>query len=234
MANFQTHFNTASFVSAIGSGTMFYSGLVDKPEATLLFVGGIIGGILPDIDSNNSTPTKIMQYVFANLTSFFVLFNYIGEYPIGNLLLIWLGTFGGVILLFQIFKKITIHRGMFHSIPAGLIFWFGFSLIFYYIFQFHYLMSWYFGMFVFMGYLVHLLLDEIYSVDIKGKRIKKSFGTALKFWNKDIKSVILFYLLIIVLFWQMPQKESFINSWGKFDIITTYYKLLRKYKNDNI
>ena len=158
MANFQMHFNTASFVSAVGGGTMFYSGLVDKPEATLLFIGGIIGGILPDIDSDNSTPTRIMQYVFANLISFFVLFNYIGIYPILNLLLIWLGTFGGVMLLFQGFNKITSHRGMFHSIPAGLIFWFSFSLLFYYLFNYNYLISWYFGMFIFLGYLVHLIL----------------------------------------------------------------------------
>jgi hypothetical protein len=119
---------------------------------------------------------------------------------------------------------------MFHSIPAGLIFWFSFSLLFYYVFKFNYIVSWYFGMFVFMGYLVHLTLDEVYSVDIKGQRIKKSFGTALKFWNKDLKSVIFFYILVIGLFWQMPNKQAFFNSWTKFDIIATYHKILRKYK----
>ena len=75
MANFTTHFNVAAFISAVGAGTMFYSGFVDKPEATLLFAGGVIGGILPDIDSNNSTPTKIMQYVFSNFFSFFPSFS---------------------------------------------------------------------------------------------------------------------------------------------------------------
>ena len=229
MANFQTHFNVASFVSAVGAGTMYYSGLVDKPEATLLFAGGIIGGILPDIDSDNSTPTKIMQYIFANLVSFFVLFKYIGVYPIGNLLLIWIASFLSVMGLFYLFKKFTSHRGMFHSIPAGLVFWFSFSLLFYYVFHYNYLISWYFGMFVFLGYITHLTLDEIYSVDISGARMKKSFGTALKLWSKDIKSNILFYSLIIVLFYFMPQKQLFINSFTKFDIITTYHKLLRKY-----
>lgn len=37
---------------------------------------------------------------------------------------------------------------------------------------------------MFVGYLVHLLLDEIYSVDITGRRLKASFGTALKFFDK--------------------------------------------------
>ena len=230
MANFQTHFNVASFVSAVGAGTMYYSGLVDKPEATLLFAGGIIGGILPDIDSDNSTPTKIMQYIFANLISFFVLFKYIGVYPIGNLLLIWIGSFLSVMGLFYLFKKFTSHRGMFHSIPAGLVFWFSFSLLFYYVFHYNYLISWYFGMFVFFGYLTHLVLDEIYSVDISGARIKKSFGTAFKFFNKDYKTVAIFYLLAGVLFFIMPYKHQFINSFTNFDIMTTYNKLLRNVK----
>ena len=33
------------------------------------------------------------------------------------------------------------------------------------------------------GFLSHLLLDEIYSVDCHGLRLKKSFGTALKLWG---------------------------------------------------
>ena len=230
MANFQTHFNVAAFGSAVGAGTMYYAGLVDKADATLLFAGGIIGGILPDIDSDNSTPTKIMQYVFANLISFFVLFKYIGMYPILNLLLIWIGSFMIVMGGFILFNKFTSHRGMFHSIPAGLIFWFAFSLLFYYIFKFDYLVSWYFGMFVFFGYLIHLTLDEIYSIDVAGRRIKKSFGSALKLWSKDIKSTILFYAVAIILFYFMPYKKQFIDSFYKFDIMTTYHKLLRKYR----
>ena len=227
MANFNTHFNVAAFTSAVGAGTMYYSGFIDKPEATLLFAGGILGGILPDIDSDNSTPTKIMQYIFANLISFFVLFKYIGIYPIGNLILIWIGSFIVTMGIFHIFNKFTIHRGMFHSIPAGFVFWFSFSLLFYYIFKYNAIFSWYFGMFVFIGYITHLVLDEIYSVDLSGARMKKSFGTALKFFNKDYKTVFVFYLLAILLFVLMPYKKSFLHSWTNFSIITTYNKLLR-------
>jgi len=230
LANFQTHFNVASFVSAVGAGTIYYSGLVDKSDATLLFTGGIIGGILPDIDSDNSTPTKIMQYIFANLISFFILFKYIGHYPIGNLILIWLLSFIGSLFLFHLFNKFTSHRGMFHSIPAGLIFWFSFSLLFYYVFKFNYLISWYFGMFIFLGYITHLVLDEIYSVDLSGGKIKKSFGTAFKLWSKDKTSTLIFYIVMLVLFFMMPYKKTFYNSFTKFDIITTYHKLLRKYQ----
>jgi hypothetical protein len=33
---------------------------------------------------------------------------------------------------------------------------------------------------LFIGFLTHLVLDEIYSVDVMDVHIKKSFGTALK------------------------------------------------------
>jgi hypothetical protein len=33
------------------------------------------------------------------------------------------------------------------------------------------------------GYIVHLVLDEIYSVDVYNERIKASFGTALKLYD---------------------------------------------------
>ena len=36
-----------------------------------------------------------------------------------------------------------------------------------------------------MGYLMHLVLDEAYSVDFNNKRIKRSFGTALSLFKKN-------------------------------------------------
>ncbi len=37
-----------------------------------------------------------------------------------------------------------------------------------------------------LGYLTHLLLDELWSLQLRGRpRIKQSFGTALKLWSRD-------------------------------------------------
>ena len=36
---------------------------------------------------------------------------------------------------------------------------------------------------MFVGFLTHLILDEMYSVDVYDTRIKASFGTALKFYD---------------------------------------------------
>ena len=35
---------------------------------------------------------------------------------------------------------------------------------------------------VMVGFFSHLLLDEICSVDLRGARVNKAFGTAIKFW----------------------------------------------------
>ncbi|NPA55993.1 MAG: metal-dependent hydrolase [Epsilonproteobacteria bacterium] len=209
MANFNTHFNVASFTSAVVASSMYYHGDITKLDAVLYFSMGILGGVLPDIDSNNSKPTRVMQTIFANLAAFFVLLKYINVYPILNLALIWVGSLLGVMALFYIFSKFTTHRGMFHSIIAGVLFWFIFTLLFYYVFGFGVLKSWYVGMFVFIGYLTHLILDEIYSVDLAGARIKSSFGSAFKLFNDDIVSVVGFYMSVIILYFFLPQKEVF-------------------------
>ena len=44
-------------------------------------------------------------------------------------------------------------------------------------------LSWLGGIFMFAGYLVHLTLDEMYSVDVMDVRVKASFGTALKLYD---------------------------------------------------
>jgi hypothetical protein len=52
--------------------------------------------------------------------------------------------------------------------------------MFYYVFERPDGVAWLGGGFLLIGFLTHLILDEMYSVDVLGNRIKKSFGTALK------------------------------------------------------
>ena len=37
----------------------------------------------------------------------------------------------------------------------------------------------------FIGFTTHLLLDEIYAVNLSNLKTKKSFGTAFKIWDKN-------------------------------------------------
>ncbi len=66
------------------------------------------------------------------------------------------------------------------------------------------------GLFVFLGFVIHLLLDEIYSVDFTGARIKKSFGTALKlFERRSPSSSVLMAGALVALVMVAPPSAEF-------------------------
>ncbi len=79
------------------------------------------------------------------------------------------------------------------------------------VFDLNSLVSWVYGFMITFGYFVHLILDEIYSVDLGNRRLKKSSGTALKFGmyknrKQQIHTVVI-YLLIPLLFSIAPNTE---------------------------
>ena len=96
--------------------------------------------------------------------------------------------FGGAMMLLFIrfgvgswIKKITVHRGMIHSIPMAVL---AGQLTFFAVtgtLEERILKA----SALAIGFLSHLILDEVYSVDSTGAklRLKKSFGTALKWTN---------------------------------------------------
>ncbi len=100
---------------------------------------------------------------------------------------VMLGIIFSIQLLVPIFKRLTIHRGIFHSIPTALIYTFGVYLIFHHDHHFPIKSRLLIAAGAFAGVITHLILDEIYSIDFNGKkiRVKRSFGTAFSFWKED-------------------------------------------------
>ena len=211
MANFSTHLNVAALSGAVFSSLLAMNTNIDTKTALFCFGATIIGGILPDIDHDKSTPLKIMHFVFSNIISFVVIYKYINHLKILEMIFIWIGINLFTALIFYIFKKTTKHRGMIHSIPSAFLFWFVSSFMFYKVFNFNIEKSYLIGMFVFLGFIIHLLLDEIYSVDITGRKIKKSFGSALKICSKDKKINLFVYFLLFLSILFLPQKLIFVS-----------------------
>jgi hypothetical protein len=105
--------------------------------------------------------------------------------------------------------RFTVHRGIFHSVLALLFFSLLIVCISSYAFKQNAAYAWLNGFFLGFGFLVHLLLDEMYSVDLSNRRIKKSFGTALKLFNyKNLPSSALMALLTIFFYWATPSLSS--------------------------
>jgi hypothetical protein len=81
--------------------------------------------------------------------------------------------------LLPLFERLTVHRGSVHSLLACLMFGL-ISVQLALLADKSIVFSWCAGVFIIIGMLVHLSLDELYSVDLNNLTIKRSFGSALK------------------------------------------------------
>jgi hypothetical protein len=132
---------------------------------------------------------------------------------VAELWILWLGT-----LLFVryvahfIFHRMSYHRGIYHSILAA-IFFACLTVAIYHVLGRPDGVAWLAGAFMFVGYLVHLTLDEIYSVDVMDTRIKASFGTALKFIDRKLPGhSAAMALAMVAAFWFTPPAKTFIDG----------------------
>ncbi len=181
MANFKTHFFVASVASGIASITVLATGLASLRQALTYFAIGLIGGLLPDIDADNSAPVRLLFNGLALGLAFVTVFYLVDQLSIVELVLAWGGTYVAIrYLAFALFTRFTVHRGIFHSILAAVFFASLTASVVSHGFGSHAQIAWLSGSFLFMGYLVHLILDEVYSVDLLNRRVKRSFGSALK------------------------------------------------------
>jgi len=218
MANFKTHISVAAALSGC-LATGFLGVEVASPrDVGLYFALGTLGGILPDIDAHKSIPGRMLFSFFAMVLAFLTLFSRASVYSIAELSIVWLVTYVVVrYIIFQMFARLTVHRGIFHSILAAVFFWLLTTDIAYYVFKLSPLGSWLSGLFVFFGYLIHLILDEIYSVDLIGIKIKRSFGTALKIISTNMRSTALLFLATMLMFYMTPSAEKFVRTVLSFD-----------------
>jgi hypothetical protein len=207
MANFNTHFAVGAGASAVVGASLLSMEVLAPTEAVLAFALGTFGSLMPDIDADNSKAIGVSFTIISLLITILSIFLKSSTYSIIEMV-IMAGTIFYAVRFGMIgtFRKISKHRGMFHSIPVAFIWGVVTTIIMHIFFGLNSLVSWVYGIMFTWGYLVHLILDEIYSVDLNNRRMKKSSGTAFKFFKlkttKDkIQNVIIYislYLLISV------------------------------------
>lgn len=184
MAGFKTHITT-SCTLGVAYGTFgVYHGLPIESAAVAGTLCGI-GGMLPDIDSDSGVPLREVMGFAAAVTPTLLLERF-QQLGFNYEQLVLAGTASYCLVRFGLAKllmKYTVHRGMFHSIPALLIFT---GLAFLVCGSMNLQLRYFKAGGVFLGVLSHLVLDEIYAVDWRHARLKKSFGTALKLWGDDM------------------------------------------------
>ncbi|HMO13107.1 MAG TPA: metal-dependent hydrolase [Pirellulaceae bacterium] len=236
MADFKTHITTSTLLG-IGYGTGAYF-VLGVPIDHCLIAAGLcsISGMLPDLDSDSGVPVREMLCLVSVIVPMlmvprFVALGLHGESMVIAAGLVYLGIRFGI---GNIFKKYTVHRGMWHSIPAALIAG---------MFMFIVCLSNDVGIRLFkswavvLGFISHLLLDEIYSVDWQGRRIrvKKSFGTAMKFFSKRPWANVSTYAKLILLAVIIAADEVAMNYFGreKLDVPISARDWFQDYLNGN-
>ncbi len=199
MANFKAHVTFSTLTGIAYGGGLCFLGV---PFPTGAIAGGAcaMAGMLPDIDSKSSRSLQECLYLAAGLAAILVL-NRLREFPINNELVVLVGA---IVFLFVRYvvgwfvRHFTVHRGMMHSIPTALIAG-----------EITFLLSSGTPGFriikaagLTLGFLSHLVLDEIYSINAKELRLKKSFGTALKLFSPSApqQTLLTYGLLGLFLF----------------------------------
>ena len=179
MADFKNHLIGAAAVSGVAATGLMLAGAVPQEAVLGYFALGIVGGLLPDIDSDTSIPLRIAFNTLAVVAGFLLIFSFGRRYSLVELTMLWLACFAGIRYgIFILFTRLTVHRGLIHSIPAGVLSGLITAVLAYRLFDATAPQAWLSGSFVLLGFLVHLLLDEFYSVNLMGLRVKRSFGSA--------------------------------------------------------
>ena len=211
MANFKTHLSVATIGSGLVSTTFLGAGIASPKEAVTFWAVGTLGGILPDIDSDHSTSVTSIFTALGLIIGLLVVFGLAETRSIVELWLAFALTFTAIRYgILKVFYEFTVHRGIFHSIVAGLFFGFLTTSLCYHLLSLDSLFSWYLGSFVFFGYLLHLSLDEVYAVDFDGKKVKRSFGTALEIVDySNLKTSALIIAATTAIFFATPNISDF-------------------------
>lgn len=211
MANFPTHIAIGTIVSGALATVTLAADVVAPENLVAVTLAGVLGSVLPDIDLKDSRPS---QALFAGLGVFFafaVLFSLENKYSVLEMLVLWLGTLIAVRYgARSFFYHMSYHRGIWHSLAAAVFCSCATAVIYRYLLGRHEGVAWLAAGFLFIGFLTHLILDEIYSVDVMDTRIKASFGTALKFADfKHPGHSIAMVAAAMAAFWLAPSTKTF-------------------------
>jgi hypothetical protein len=205
MADFKTHISFGIALGTLGTIGIVSVSLSSDPGLLLAaFVAATLGSVLPDIDSDSGVPYHVTfgslalvagALAFAEYSRYGVvdwrLFLY---YAVGTALFVW-------VVVGTVFKHFTRHRGMAHSIPAAILTGLcAFMLCSRCAFDDP--ESFLISSAASVGYLIHLVLDEVYAATNFNGIIfspSRSLGSALKMFSHSLFMNVVMYGTIVFL-----------------------------------
>lgn len=197
----------AGVVLALGG---WHSGSWSLSQAVPIAVLVAFGGILPDVDSDHSRAVRLVFNATAVLAVIAGAFILRLRLDVGTLLVSCCGLYLSTrYLLSAVFKHFSVHRGIWHSWLAAGLCGLAVTAASYRLLEQSAWLAWAQGCALIIGCLIHLLLDELYSVDLGGARIKRSFGTAFKPFDyaRPFNSLLMVLLVASLFPWLPPWQE---------------------------
>lgn len=199
MASFRTHvsFGIAAGISAaVALPTLSIAGAPGNIFVAVAVLA--LGSILPDMDSDSGIPFHMAFGSLSLVSGALVFVSSYEENPsdwqgnivaaVGASLFLW-------VVVGYVFKRFTRHRGMAHSIPAAILS----GLVTFFVasrFSFSDPDAFLFGVAMISGYLVHLVLDEVWeAVNFHGIPFipNKALGSSLKIFSPSMFSNVAVY-----------------------------------------
>ncbi|MCA9073729.1 MAG: metal-dependent hydrolase [Planctomycetaceae bacterium] len=207
MAAYREHITVSTMLGiGYGLGATFALDFTPAQGALAAWLTAL-GGMLPDLDSETGRPVREMFGLVAAIAPLALVGRLIG----------WLGlpsdveiTMLMIVVMYLVIKyggasiigAVSVHRGMFHSLPALAI-----------AAEVTYLcypsdlttVKLLMASGTATGFFSHLLLDEMYSVQWAGVRLKlkKSAGTAMKMFSSSFIPNVVTYSILAVLTYAM-------------------------------
>jgi membrane-bound metal-dependent hydrolase YbcI (DUF457 family) len=197
VAGFRTHITVSGVLGIVYGGAAVEPFGFDTDAAILAAGLTTAGGMLPDLDSDSGVPVREMFGLAAAVVPLLLVPRMVHAGLTREAILAGV-LFGYVFIRYvvsNVFRRLTVHRGMYHSIPAMLVA----GLVVYLAYHspdrsVRLLLA---GG-VMLGFLSHLVLDEIYSVDWRGlkPKLKSSAGSAFKFGSSSLTATAVCYVIL--------------------------------------
>jgi hypothetical protein len=207
LGNYRQHITFAGVLGVIYGGAALLLAGIHWLYGSVAVLLATLSGLLPDLDSDSGVELKGFTGILGVLAAVAVWEEvaHIKPPPVFEIHL-WATILAYIMVrhgLRSVFSRLTVHRGISHSVPTCAV-W-GALTYLYYPTQWP-LIRITMAVAVMIGFMSHLLLDEICSVDLRGARVNKAFGTAIKFWAPNPWTTLGIYLLLSYLSWQIIEQ----------------------------
>jgi membrane-bound metal-dependent hydrolase YbcI (DUF457 family) len=198
VGNFHQHLKCSSTFGVTYALTTWTLIGIDWLYGSVALLLSILGGMLPDLDSDSGNEIKHIKSISAVLGAliFWVASGRV-QPPMAFEMRLWITLLAAAFCskgIRWILARLTVHRGMFHSLPTCVI-W-GSIMYLYYPHENHWVRV-YMAAGIMTGYMSHLFCDEYFSIEsFPNLRVNKAFGTAMKFWSDKLFSTLLCYVIL--------------------------------------